>query len=55
MNFWKRLRLIGSVIVLGIAVVCVLLALRHQPGEDDDTPSHRPNPALKSPSGTTGL
>jgi hypothetical protein len=54
-NFWKRLRLIGSLIVLGIAVLAVVLALRHGPDSDEDTPSARPHPALKSPSGTTGL
>jgi hypothetical protein len=55
MNFWKRLRLIGSVIVLGIAVLAFLLALQHPQQSDDDTPTDRPIPALKSSSGTTGL
>jgi hypothetical protein len=55
MNFWKRLRLIGSLIVLGIALLTVLLALRHGPDSDEETPSGRPHPTQKSPSGTTGL
>ena len=55
MNFWKRLRLIGSVIVLGIAVLALLLALRHPQDTDEDAPADRPSPALKSPSATQGL
>ena len=55
MNFWKRLRLIGSVIVLGIAVLAVLLALTQRPDTDQDTSSGRPNPPLLQPSGTQGL
>jgi hypothetical protein len=55
MNFWKRLRLIGSLIVLGIAVLTVLVAVLNAPHTDDDTPSAGPRPALKSQSGTTGL
>lgn len=55
MNFWKRLRLIGSLIVLAIALLTVLLALRHGPDSDEDTPSERPRPALRQQSGTKGL
>jgi hypothetical protein len=55
MKFWKHLRLIGSVIVFCIGVLALLLALRHQADSDEETPSDRPHPALKSPSGTTGL
>lgn len=55
MNFWKCLRLIGSVIVLGIAVLAILLAAPHRPDADEDAPSDRPHPALKPSSGVTGL
>jgi hypothetical protein len=55
MNFWKTLRLIGSLIVLGIAVLTVLLAVLRAPQVNDDAPPVRPIPALKSQSGTTGL
>jgi hypothetical protein len=55
MNFWKYLRLIGSVIVLGIAVLTVLLAVQRAPPVDDNTPPDRPHPALQPQSGTTGL
>jgi hypothetical protein len=55
MNFWKRLRLIGSVIVLGIAVLAVLLALAHRSDSEDDTPAGRPQPALRQPSVNNGL
>jgi hypothetical protein len=55
MNFWKTLNLIGSLIVLAIAVLTVLLAVLRAPQTDDDAPSDRPPPAHRSPSGTTGL
>jgi hypothetical protein len=55
MNFWKRLRLIGSVIVLGIAIWAVLLAVKRAPSADDDTPDSRPPPSFKQQSGTKGL
>jgi hypothetical protein len=55
MNFWKRLRLVGSLIVLVIAVLTVLLAVLRAPRADDDTPTARPPPAFKQQSGTTGL
>jgi len=55
MNFWKRLRLIGSVIVLGIAVLAVLSALAHRPDTNEDTSSGRPRPPALQPSGTQGL
>ena len=55
MNFWKYLHLIGSVIVLVIAVLTVVLALLHRPDTDDDTPSPRSPPAFKPQVGPTGL
>jgi hypothetical protein len=55
MNFWKTLRLIGSLIVLAIALLTVLLALRHGPDSSGDTAPARPHPAMLQPSGTTGL
>lgn len=55
MNFWKRLRLVGSLIVLCIAALAVLLAVLRAPQADDDTPTERPRPALQQRSGTTGL
>ena len=55
MKFWKHLRLIGSLIVLGIALLAVLFALAHRPDTDEDTPSGRPRPPLLQPSGTVGL
>jgi hypothetical protein len=55
MNFWKRLRLIGSVIVLAIAVLAVLLALAHRSDTDEDTPSAHTRPALQQQSRTQGL
>ncbi len=55
MNFWKSLRLIGSVIVLGIAVLAVLVAVLRGSLADDEVPSQRPHPALQPQSGTKGL
>jgi hypothetical protein len=55
MNFWKYLRLIGSVIVLVIAVLTVVLALLHRPDSDDYTPPPRSPLALKPQAGPTGL
>jgi hypothetical protein len=55
MNFWKRLRLIGSVIVFCIAVLAVLAALAHRTDADEDTSSGRTRPALQQQSGTSGL
>ena len=57
MNFWKRLRLIGSVIVLAISVLAIVLALLHArdtDGAGDATPG-RPTHPLTPLSGTTGL
>ena len=57
MTFWKRLRLIGSVIVLALAVVATVGALM-QPAPTAPTTLDRPAP-LRSPdpqtSGTKGL
>jgi hypothetical protein len=57
MTFWKRLRLIGSVIVLVLAVVATVGALM-QPPPTAPTTFDRPTP-LRSPdaqtSGTKGL
>ena len=55
MNFWKRLRLIGSLIVLGIAVLAVIVAVLRGPLGDDEAPSHRLRPDLNQLSGTKGL
>jgi hypothetical protein len=55
MNFWKRLRLIGSLVVLGIGVLAVLVVLLNRPTSDEEATSDRSHPTLKSPSGTTGL
>lgn len=57
MNFWQRLRLIGSVIVLAISVLAIVLALLHAHDTDSsgDRPFERPTRALTPPSGTTGL
>jgi hypothetical protein len=55
MNYWKRLRLIGSVIVLAIAVLAVLVAVVYRSDSADDTPSGRPQPALRQPSVNNGL
>ncbi len=55
MNYWKRLRLIGSVIVLGIAVLAVLVAVLRGPLADDEAPSRRPQSDLQQQSGTKGL
>jgi hypothetical protein len=55
MNFWKRLRLIGSLIVLCIAVLAIVLAVLRAPSAEDDTPSARPRPAMQQRPGTQGL
>jgi hypothetical protein len=57
MTFWKRLRLIGSVIVFALAIVATVGALM-QPAPAAPTSLDRPTP-LRSPdpqtSGTKGL
>lgn len=53
MNFWQRLRLVGSVIVLGIAALALVLTLLRTPDSDTRTPQSPPAP--KPLSGTTGL
>jgi len=56
MKFWKRLRLIGSLTVLAIAVLASVLAvLRTSQADDEDAPSQRPQRVLTPPSPTTGL
>lgn len=55
MNFWKRLRLIGSLIVLAIALLTLLLALRFGPDSDEARSSEHPRPAVQQQSSTTGL
>jgi hypothetical protein len=55
MNFWKQLRLIGSVIVLLVAVMAIVMAVLRKPDVDADRPDGYPNPAIKALSGTTGL
>jgi len=55
MNFWKRLRLIASLIVLAISVVAVVLAVLRAPDLESDTPSGHTYPAPKPQSSTTGL
>ncbi len=54
MTFWKRLRLIGSVIVLVLAVVATVGALMHPVSISTDPPQPtRPSDSL--PNGTKGL
>lgn len=54
MTFWKRLRLIGSVIVLVLAVVAAVGSLMHQVPVGADTPrSSAPSDSLAN--GTKGL
>ena len=55
MKFWLRLRLIGSVIVLCIAMLALAFALLHRSTTDEDTPAVTPHPVLPSRSVTTGL
>lgn len=53
MNFWQRLRLIGSVVVFAISVLALVLAVLRTP--DTDAPSDRPSRFFTPSSGTTGL
>lgn len=55
MNFWQRLRLIASLIVLAISVVTIVLAVLRTPDLEGDAPSGRTYPAPKPQSSTTGL
>ena len=54
MNFWQRLRLIGSVVVLALSILAIALAVLRTPGTDEES-SIRPDSAIQQPSGTTGL
>ena len=54
MNFWQRLRLIGTVVVFALSVLALALAVLRAP-TDEDAPSARPRPAIPQTSGTTGL
>lgn len=57
MNFWKRLRLIGSVVVFAISVLAIAIAVIRTTGSDNDRDTLLPHnhPAITTPSGTTGL
>ena len=57
MNFWQRLRLLGTVAVLAISLVALVIAVLRTPDSDaeSDAPAARPARALKPQSGTTGL
>ncbi|NVO05861.1 MAG: hypothetical protein HXX19_08005 [Rhodoferax sp.] len=55
MNFWKRLRLIGSLVVLALAALALLAALLHRGNSDADAPSEQPRPVLHPKHGPSGL
>lgn len=55
MNFWKALRLLGSVIVLVLAVLALVSALLHRQDMDADPDAQRPAPTRLPRSGPTGL
>jgi hypothetical protein len=57
MNFWQRLRLIGSVVVLLLSVLAIALAVLRAPDIDDEVdalPSRQQRTHTPA-SGTTGL
>ncbi len=53
MNFWRRLRLIGTVVVVAIATLAIAFTLLKQ-FRDSDSGSMA-TPGLKPSSSTTGL
>ena len=55
MNFWQRLRLIASLIVLTISVVAIVLAVLRAPDLERDPPSGHTDSTPKPQSATTGL
>lgn len=56
MTFWKRLRLIGSAIVLVLAVVAAVGAFMHPtPGDPHPLPRAPSGLPGSQPNGTTGL
>ena len=44
MKFWQLLRWIGSALVLVVAVLAVVAALRAEPQTSDPAPNANPNP-----------
>lgn len=54
MSFWKKLRLVGSVIVLVLAVVATVGALMH-PAPISADPPQTAKPSDSLPNGTRGL
>jgi hypothetical protein len=57
MNFWKRMRLVGNLVLLVISIVTIVMAIFVAPDPDNepDNPTQRPALGLKAQSGTSGL
>ena len=55
MKFWKQLRLVGIVIVLGIAALAVVLTVLRTPDAGSGPPAGNSPVPLNASSGTTGL
>jgi len=55
MNFWQRLRLIGTVVVFALSVLAIALAVLRTPDTDEESSPARPHRAIPQQSGTTGL